>query len=257
LASEERVVVLSCVFRSNRAKTAYRSLGIRNQEIERGRPWQSFIAATFNIQRRMTDFHLGRANTWEELVAEHDRWLSSYNVQRHWAHEGRKDGRRSPSAVLGPLTLLRHHPEYLEHAFFSTRFTRGLDPLGYARLKHWRIYGEEGLAARGGAVGLGDSGLVVECGVDTLARYDVSWSPGSPMLGEVTTPRLFATKHRPLQLKLFALEEALGQGWFAEDLDRVRGDQTSLQGEGAWRDVDRPSWPVRGVLLHPRLSPLR
>jgi len=151
-------------------------------------------------------------------VAEHDRWLSSYNVQRHWAHEGRKDGRRSPSAVLVPLTLLRHHPEGLERAYFSTRFTRRLDPLGYARLKHWRIYGEEGLAAREVALWLGDGGLVVEYGGDTLSRYDVSWSPGSPRLGEVTNPRLFATKHRPPQLKLCALEEALGEGGWLKAL---------------------------------------
>ena len=49
--------------------------------------------------------------------------------------------------MLGPRTLLRHHPGDLYRAFFSTKFTRRWDPLGYARLKHWRIYGEEGLAA--------------------------------------------------------------------------------------------------------------
>jgi hypothetical protein len=40
--------------------------------------------------------------------------------------------------VLGSLKLLRHHPEDLERAFFSTRFVRRLDVLGYACLKHWR-----------------------------------------------------------------------------------------------------------------------
>jgi hypothetical protein len=79
-------------------------------------------------------------------VVEHNRWLESYNVQRHWAHEGRQDGRRSPSEVLGSLTLLRHHPRDFERAFFSSRYLRRLDVLGYARLKHWRVYGEEGLA---------------------------------------------------------------------------------------------------------------
>lgn len=34
------------------------------------------------------------------------------------------------------------------------------------------------------------------------------------MLGAVTNPRLLATRHRSAQLKLFALEEALGEaGW--------------------------------------------
>jgi putative transposase len=224
------------IFRSGRAKAVYRALGIEKEEIERGRPWQSFIETTFNIQRRMADFHFGRVTTWEGLVAEHDRWLESYNVQRHWAHEGRQDGRRSPSDVLGSLTLVRHHPGDLERAFFSTMFVRRLDVLGYARLKHWRIYGEEGLARCEVAVWLGDDGLVVEYGGETLSRYDVSFSPGAPRLDAVTNVRLYATRHRSPQLKLFALEEALGDtGWLkALALDgyaaRSRSKPEMLQG---------------------------
>lgn len=192
------------IFRSNRAKAVYRSLGILKEEIEKRQPWQSFIETTFSIQRRIADFRFGRAKTWEELVAEHDRWLESYNTQRHWAHEGRRDGRRSPSEVLGPLTLLRHHPEDLGRAFFSTRFTRRLDVLGYARVRHWRIYGEEG--------------LVVEYGGDALSRYDVSFSLSETRLGNVTNPRLFATRHRTPQLKLFGLDDALGEGGWLKAL---------------------------------------
>ena len=208
------------IFKSNRAKAVYRALGIRKEEIERRQPWQSFIETAFNIQRRMADFRFGRAKTWEELVAEHDRWLESYNTQRHWAHEGRRDGRRSPSEVLGPLTLLRHHPEDLGRAFFSTRFTRRLDPLGYARLRHWRIYGEEGLARCEVAPWLGEDGLVVEYGGETLSRYDVSFSPGETMLGSVSNPRLFATRHRRNrpQLRLFGLDDALSEGGWLKAL---------------------------------------
>ena len=86
----------------------------------------------------MANYHVARAGNWEHLVAEHDRWLADCNTQRHWAREERKDGSRSPSEVLGSLKLLRHHPEDLERAFFSTRFVRRLDALGYACLKHWR-----------------------------------------------------------------------------------------------------------------------
>lgn len=202
------------IFKANRAKAVYRSLGITKERIEKRQPWQSFIETTFNIQRRMGDFYFLKAVSWEQLVAEHDRWLASYNAQRHWAHEHREDGRRSPSEVLGPLTLIRHHPDDLSRAFFSTRFTRKLDSLGYARLKHWRIYGEEGLAMCEVALWLGDDGLVVECGGETLSRYDISFSPGAARLQAVTNPRLFPTRHRRShpQLKLFALEEALGEG---------------------------------------------
>ena len=162
----------------------------------------------------LSDFHFEKAESWEQLVAEHDRWLTSYNAQRHWAHEGREDGRRSPSEVLGPLRLVRHHPEDLGRAFFSTRFVRRLDSLGYARLKHWRVYGEEGLARRQVALWLGIDGLVVEYGGDTLSRYDVSLSSGETKLEAVTNPRLLATKYRTPQLKLFALYDILGEdGW--------------------------------------------
>ncbi len=71
------------VFKANRAKAVYRSLGITKEEIEKRQPWQSFLETTFNIQRRMADFHFANAESWEGLVAEHDRWLASYNTQRH------------------------------------------------------------------------------------------------------------------------------------------------------------------------------
>lgn len=84
------------IFRSNRAKAVYRSLGMRKEEIQRRQPWQSYIETTFNIQRRMADYYFAKAESWEELVAEHDRWLADYNTQRHWAHQDREDGRRAP-----------------------------------------------------------------------------------------------------------------------------------------------------------------
>ena len=202
------------IFKANRAKTVYRSLGITKEQIEKRQPWQSFIETTFNIQRRLADFYFLNAESWEQLVAEHDRWLTSYNTQRHWAHEDRKDGRRSPTEVLGSMTLVRHHPKDLERAFFSTRFTRRLDGLGYARFRHWRIYGEEGLAWCEVALWLGTDGLAVENGGDTLSRYDVSFSPGNTKFEGVTNAQLFATRHRSPQLRLFALEQVLGEdGW--------------------------------------------
>ena len=107
--------------------------------------------------------------------------------------------------------MVRHHPSDLSRAFYSTRFVRRLDALGYARLKHWRIYGEEGLAMCEVALWLGDDGLVVEYGGETLSRYDVSFSPGETGLDAVTNPRLFATRYRTPQLKFFAIEDVLGR----------------------------------------------
>ncbi|CAA9514203.1 MAG: hypothetical protein AVDCRST_MAG12-3392 [uncultured Rubrobacteraceae bacterium] len=223
------------IFRSNRAKAVYRSLGIRKEEIEKRQPWQSFVETNFNLQRRLADHFFANSETWEELVSEHDLWLERHNTQRHQAHDHRQDWRRSPAEVLGPLTLVRHHPGDLTRAFFSTRFVRRLDVLGYARIRHWRVYAEEGLARCEVALWLGDDGLVVEHGGLTLSRYDVSFAAGQTRLENVTNPRLFATKYRPPQLKLFALEDVLGDaGWLKalglpEYAARSRGRPEALQ----------------------------
>jgi len=170
------------IFRSDRATAVYAALNIEKLEIERGRPWQSFIETNFNLQRRLADHSFTKADSWEDLVGEHDLWLEHHNAQRHRAHERRSDGRRSPAEVLGPLTVVRHHPVDLSRAFFSTVLVRKLDTSGYARVKHWRVYAEEGLACREVAVWLGDGEMAVEYVGQTLSRYDVSLSSGTSKL---------------------------------------------------------------------------
>lgn len=204
------------IFRSDRAKAVYRALSIEKEEIERGQPWQSLIETNFNLQRRLADHFFAKARTWEDLVREHDLWLERHNTQRHRAHEGREDGRRSPSEVLGPVRVVRHHPTDLSRAFFSTMLVRRLDASGYARVKHWRVYAEEGLARCEVAVWLGDGEMAVEYGGRTLSRYDVALSREAK-LETVTNPRLFATPYGTGQPKLFALD-ALGEGGWLKAL---------------------------------------
>jgi hypothetical protein len=78
----------------------------------------------------------------------------SYNDQPHWAHRERQDGRRAPAEVLGFVSGVRHREEELRRAFFSARFVRVLDALGYVRFMHWRLYGEEALAGSEAALWL-------------------------------------------------------------------------------------------------------
>ena len=203
------------IFKANQARAVYRTLGIRKETIEKRKPWQNFVETTFNIQRRMADHHFAKARSWEELIAAHERWVEQYNTQKHWAHRDRKDARRSPSEVLGFLTGVRHLKEDLERAFFSTRFTRVLDSLGYARLKRWRVYGEEVLARREVTLWLGPDVLSVEFAGEPLARYDVEYSARTDRLREVKRPRLFETPHRvaPAQPRLFELAALGEEGW--------------------------------------------
>jgi transposase InsO family protein len=102
------------IFRSHQAQAVYAALGIRKEAIDRGEPWQDYIETTFNIQRRMADWHFAQAQTWAELVTVHDRWLADYNAQQHWAHRSRRDGRRSPQEVLGWVTGTLQEPATVE-----------------------------------------------------------------------------------------------------------------------------------------------
>ena len=165
------------IFKAGQSKAVYRALGINKEQIERRRPYQSYIETTFGIQKRMADWHFRKAETFAELVEAHDVWREDYNAQRHWAHEGREDGRRSPQDVLGFYTaLLRHREEDLRKAFFSTRSTRVLDALGYVRFLDWRLYGEEALPRREVAVWLQPESLTLEYGGRLLSSYEVELS---------------------------------------------------------------------------------
>lgn len=113
-------------------------------EIEKGQPWQSYIETAHNVQRRMADHYFARAENWTELLAEHNRWIQNYNLQEHYAHRHRKQGRRSPSEVLAWVKTPRFREEDLARAFFSARHTRTLDNLGYLILQRFRLYAERG-----------------------------------------------------------------------------------------------------------------
>jgi transposase len=205
------------IFLANRAKAIYDSLGIAKHEIERGRPWQSYVETAFNVQRRMADWHFAKAASWPEIVHAHDRFVEEYNGQAHFAHLGREDGRRSPGEVLGWVTGVRYLPEDLERAFFSTRHSRILDELGYARFRHWRVYGEEGLARKEAEVWLQERSLTIEYAREALSRYDVEILPGSTKLKGVSRPELFENSNVLPQLRLFGLE-ALGDGRWLKSL---------------------------------------
>lgn len=108
------------VFRANRAWAVYETLRIEKHEIERGRPWQSYLETAFSVQRRMADWHFAKAESWPELHAAHARWVEEYNAQYHSAHEKRTDGKRSPAEVLGVLReaalWLRERTLTVEHS---------------------------------------------------------------------------------------------------------------------------------------------
>lgn len=83
----------------NQAKRIYKELGIEKLQIDKGQPWQDYIETHFNTMRRMIAYDFARAETWIEMRAIHDRFFIDYNVQAHYAHRDRTDGKRSPNSL--------------------------------------------------------------------------------------------------------------------------------------------------------------
>jgi len=193
------------IFKAKEVMRIYAVLGIRKEQIDRKQPWQSYIETHFNVQRRMADWHVAKAETWTELVASHDHFVADYNYQVHWAHRDRQDSRHSPAEVLGWVQGVQREPAELHRIFYSTRFSRALDTLGYVRFRHWRIYGEHGLAHRSAAVWLYGETLLLEFSDEPLAQYTVSYEAGRRQLRTVEPRQLFETTYRSLQHALWEL----------------------------------------------------
>jgi putative transposase len=195
------------VFRAKQARRICAGLGIHKEEIERGRPWQSYIETHFNVQRRMADWTYAQAQTWPELRAAHDRFAADYNYQRHFAHERREDGKHSPAAVLGWVHGVWCDERELDH-LFRLRADRRVDQAGYVRFRRWRVYGERGLAGRTAAVWLFGETLTLEYAEEALSQYRVEFEPDDEHFRAISEPRLFAHRFPSAQPLLWELGEA-------------------------------------------------
>jgi putative transposase len=119
------------VFFSHDVMNIYNFLGVQKEQIKKGKPYQNYIEAAFGVQRRMADWSFESAQTWEDLLAAHEKWLLDYNHQRHMAHENRDDNCHSPAAVLGWVKGMQPEPELIYRAFSAIGETRVLNSAGY------------------------------------------------------------------------------------------------------------------------------
>ena len=181
------------IFKATQAQAIYRALGIAKHRIDAGQPWQNYVETHFAIMRRMADYHFANATGWGELRAVHERFFTDYNHQPHAAHGERPKGRRSP-AVLGWVQGAWCEPADLDR-LFRLRATRVLNAGGCVRFRHWRLYGERGLAGERAAVWLWGDELTIEYASDTLAQYRVTLEADGHRLRAVGEPRFFATGH--------------------------------------------------------------
>lgn len=77
-----------------------RALEIEPTSIEQGKPGQNLIEAQCKVQLRLADFKFEHAQTFEEIQTLHAAFIETFNTTRHWAHQEREDGRRTPVEVL-------------------------------------------------------------------------------------------------------------------------------------------------------------
>lgn len=187
------------VFLANHAQRIYAALGIRKEEIARRQAWQNLLEAQFGTQARMADYAFAQASTWDGLLRVHEQWMDDYNAQMHWAHQRRPDGWRSPWEVLDGAQGRPIDAGTLRRAFFTLRYGRTLDVHGHARFRHWKIYGERGLAGCQVGLWLYDPQLTIEHWEEPLTQYRVTHAPGKRQLKAVTIHRLFETPFRSPQ----------------------------------------------------------
>ena len=158
--------------------------------------------------RRMADYHFAQATTWNELQAVHARFFTDYNQQPHTAHADRPQGRRSPAAVLGWIQGAWCDPADLDR-LFRLRATRVFTANGSVRFRHWRLYGERGLAGERAAVWMTGDTLTIEYQTEALAQYRVALEADERRIRDVTEPRLFVNGHPSPQSFLTPLEDVV------------------------------------------------
>src|SRR5260370_28536604 len=98
------------------------------------------------VKRRIADWSFEKAQTWEDLLAAHDKWMRDYNFQKHMAHEERQDCCHSPAAVLGWIKGVQPEPALVHQAFSAICETRQLNKAGYAKFRNFLLSGERSLA---------------------------------------------------------------------------------------------------------------
>jgi hypothetical protein len=98
----------------------------------------------------------------------------------------------------------RTYPEeVLSRVLYATQFTRYLDQQGYVKFKHWRLFGEDGLAGEQVSVWMYEGMLKIEYQAMALSEYALQLSPDHQRIEAVKNPRRIETHFRSPQLHLW------------------------------------------------------
>jgi putative transposase len=197
------------VFRAKQLLAICEALDIEKEYIHPRQSWENLVETHFNVMRRMSQVHCEQVTSWEAAKLAHERLVTDYNAQPHWAHRKREDNRLSPAEVLGWVTNKLRTPEQLHRIFYATRFLRHLDRLGYVHFRRWKLYGEETLARHPAVVWLHGDALTVEYEETPLAQYTVRYQPDKKHFKDVPETKRFETPYRSPQGWLWELDDTL------------------------------------------------
>jgi hypothetical protein len=162
-----------------------------------------------NVMRRMSQVHFEQVTSWQGAKLAHERLVTDYNAQPHWAHRKREDNRLSPAEVLGQQTSKLRTPEQLHRIFYATRFLRRLDRLGYAHFRRWKLYEEEALARYPAVIWLHGDALTVEYEETSLAQYTVRYQLDKKHFKAIPVAKRFETPYRSPQGWLWELDDTM------------------------------------------------
>jgi hypothetical protein len=208
------------------ADGAKRRLNRNNRSGYRGVSWYAPLGKwRAEINGKPRHRHLGYYDTAEQAAEAWDK-----AAWERWGAAARlnfpAEAGRLPEAAWGARRVaMRSPPRHACHGecthtgwlmrlgllhrlFYRTRFGRYVDRLGYVRFRHWRLYGERGLAQEHAAVWLYGETLTIEFADEPLAQYRVRYQPDKKHLRGITEPRLFESAFQSPQLSLWELDDA-------------------------------------------------
>ena len=196
------------VFKADAYKHLLRQLEIQRCYIESKQAWQNLIEAQFKVQLRLADAQFEQASSLAEIQEQHAAFIQIFNTTNHWAHRNRKDGAKTPVAVLGWQQGRTIDPDSLRRAFRHLQFPRIINRQGLVSVQRFYIYAHRGLARQRVSVWIYEGRLHIEYQQTLLARYQATIDRRRKRLKAVSQPQIYPTPFVSPQLELFELDEA-------------------------------------------------
>jgi transposase InsO family protein len=196
------------VCRAEDYKTILRALDIEPKYIEQGKPWQNLIETQFKVQLRLADFQFEHAETFEEMQALHAAFIDTFNTTRHWAHQEREDGRRTPVEVLEWVRGRPVERAVLRQLFGEVSFLQTVNRYGFVSVQRFYIYAEPGLSRQRVSIWIYEGQLRIEYQETLLARYRCAYDQRQRRLRDVSQPVVYQTRFASPQLELLELDDA-------------------------------------------------